>query len=76
MLLGQAGLVQDLECAVAVFARLERTVPHHVHAARLAKRELGATDGAHLHCAAGGVIDAQRLGELGLSRIAPGVKHI
>ena len=37
---------------------------------------LGATDGAHRHCAAGGLIDAQRLGELGLSRIAPGVKHI
>ena len=71
MLLGQAGLVQDLECAVAVFARLERTVPHHVHAARLAPRMEPI-----ITALPGGVIDAQRLGELGLSRIAPGEKHI
>ena len=62
--------------AVAVFARLVRTVPCHVHAARLAKRELCAPDGAHRHRAAGAIVDLKRLGECGVARLSTGVKNI
>ena len=62
--------------AVAVFARLVRAVPRDVHAAGLAKRESGTPDGAHRHRAAGGLVDPQRLGELGLAGLAPRVKNV